>query len=220
MSDVKEAYRKRFDERELQRKEGIWRILVKHFFQKYVSKDAVVLDVGAGYCEFINNVECKEKHALDINLDMKRKAGYDVECHVKECTDLGCFMAGYFDIVFTSNMFEHMHVRADILSTLKQMHRILKPDGKLLIMQPNMRYVGSAYWDFFDHNIPLSHLSMVDALTESGFEVCELRSRFLPYTTKGYVSVPLFFLYFYLKSGLLQRLFGKQMFIVAKRRLE
>ena len=26
-----------------------------------------VLDVGAGYCYFINNINCKEKHALDIS---------------------------------------------------------------------------------------------------------------------------------------------------------
>src|SRR2546425_1038832 len=33
-----------------------------------------------------------------------------------------------------------------------------------LVLQPNIRYAFKVYWDFFDHNLPLSHASMLEAL--------------------------------------------------------
>ena len=54
-------YRRRFNEYECEQKDKIWKVLCPHFFQQFVPKDGVVLDLGAGYCEFINNIQCKKK---------------------------------------------------------------------------------------------------------------------------------------------------------------
>lgn len=215
--NIEKIYSNRFNEDELRRKALIWKILVKDFFQKYVAKTDVVLDIAAGECEFINNINCQEKHALDLNPSIIGKVGQEVNSHIGSCTDLTIFQENHFDVIFASNIFEHLNQKKEVTKTLRQIRRVLKEEGKLLILQPNIRYAYKEYWDFFDHNIPLSHVSMLEALAEAGFEATELRPKFLPYSTKNHPPFSAFLLRFYLRSGFLQSLFGKQMFIVAKK---
>ena len=72
-----------------------------------------------------------------------------------------------------------------LLAALREVHRVLRPGGRLLILQPNIRYAYREYWDFLDHHVALSHVSMVEALALTGFRVVEVRPRFLPFTTKS-----------------------------------
>lgn len=51
-------YQGRFSKQEVEDKSRIWEVLCKHFFQEYVSPNDTVLDLGAGYCDFINNIQC------------------------------------------------------------------------------------------------------------------------------------------------------------------
>jgi len=102
-------------------------------------------------------------------------------------------------------------------------YRGLKVGGKVIILQPNIRYVGPAYWDYIDHHIALTEFSLVEALEVAGFEVSKLIPRFLPYTAKSlvgrivqggrYASL----VRFYLKMPLLWRFFGQQTLVIAKR---
>ena len=49
-------------------------------------------------------------------------------------------------------------------------------------MGPNIRYAFREYWDYFDHQLPLSDLSVVEGLIASGFNVNIVIPRFLPFT--------------------------------------
>lgn len=40
------------------------------------------------------------------------------------------------------------------------------------------------FWDYFDHHLPLTHLSLSEGLELAGFEVQRVVPRFLPYTVK------------------------------------
>ena len=51
---LSKLYKKRF-EGELYKKNEIWKVLCSSFFQKYITEKDLVVDIGAGYCEFINN---------------------------------------------------------------------------------------------------------------------------------------------------------------------
>ena len=75
---LQHLYHGRFSEADRARKQGLWRILCRAFFQKYVKPDDVVLDLGAGYCEFINHIRCRTKYAVDLNPDTKTSASPDV----------------------------------------------------------------------------------------------------------------------------------------------
>lgn len=213
----KHIYSERFNKMEQEQKNKIWSVLCKDFFQHYIRPTDSVVDIGAGYCEFINNIDCKQKYAVEVNEDTNLYAARGVKVLNHSSWDLGELNDGSIHVVFVSNFFEHLRNKEEVVLTLREIYRVLRPDGKLLILGPNIRYLPGNYWDFFDHFIPLSHVSMCEALTLCGFKVVAMKARFLPYTTKSAIpKVPLA-VKLYLKLPLLHLLFGKQFFIVAKK---
>ena len=64
MKQIKKFYRNRFKNIEdndrsndlTEKRNKIWKILCKHFFQKMINRKDTLMDIGAGYCEFINNI--------------------------------------------------------------------------------------------------------------------------------------------------------------------
>lgn len=111
MSDERSLYRGRCDPRELQQKALLWRVLCHHFLQRYVGDDDRVLDLGAGYCEFVNAIRCTTKYALDVNDDVHVHAAHDYGCWCHpESASPSTF--GVVDRVFASNFFEHLPDKA------------------------------------------------------------------------------------------------------------
>ncbi len=213
----RELYDHRFAPEERAQKNKLWKVLCQSFFQRYVSESDVVVDLGAGYCEFINNIRCARKIAVDVNEETRRYAVKDVTVIVKPATDFSYSEDASVDIVFASNLFEHLPSKDELMTVLSGIHQVLRPGGKLLILQPNIRYAYKEYWDYFDHYLPLSHLSLTEALQLAGFTIEEVRPRFLPYTVKSLLPKSGFLLKIYLRLPPLQLLLGKQMFMVAAR---
>lgn len=202
---------------ELLKKNRIWEILCRLFFQKFVREDNIVLDIGAGYCEFINNIKCSKKYAVDLNKDILDFANSDVKIFNCPSTDIIPLSDTSVDIVFMSNFLEHLRNKEEVLKTLTEIYRVLKIGGKLMILQPNIRYAYKEYWDYFDHYIPLSDKSMVEALQIVGFNVDLIIPRFLPYTTKTCIPQKSFLIKIYLKFPIIWKIMGKQMFIISKK---
>jgi len=208
-------YDRRFDPREREAKARVWEVLCRDFFQRYVQPNDTVLDLGAGFCEFINNISCATKWAVDNDEQVERHAASDVAVRRGAAHDLSFLPDASVDVVFASNFFEHMLSKDLVLATLREAYRVLRPTGRMLILQPNIRFAYDEYWDFFDHHQPLSDRSMVEALEICGFDPQEVRPRFLPYTTKSALPQWPILVKLYLRVPLAQRLLGKQMFIVA-----
>jgi SAM-dependent methyltransferase len=210
-------YEQRFDPAERHAKARVWQVLCADFFQRYVRESDAVLDLGAGFCEFINHIRCREKWAVDADEQVRGLAGPDVQVHCGTAHDLSWLAGGRIDVVFASNFFEHLTSKDLLLATLAEVHRVLRPAGRLLILQPNIHYAQREYWDFFDHHLPLSHKSMVEALEMCAFTPTEVRPQFLPYSTKSTLPQWPILVKAYLRFPPLHRLLGKQMFIVAER---
>jgi SAM-dependent methyltransferase len=213
-SDVA-LYERRFSPADRRAKAAVWRVLCEDFFQRYVGPEDTVLDVGAGLCEFINHIRCGRKLALDLQEEVRRFAAPDVQVHCGPSDDLGWIAPESVDVVFASNVFEHLPSKDAVLATLTGVRRILRPRGRFLILQPNIRYAFREYWDFFDHHLPFSHVSMQEALAVAGFNVTELRPRFLPYSTVGALPRWPILVRLYLRVPLAHLVMGKQMFLVA-----
>ena len=216
--ESKELYQRRFKQHERLQKSGIWKVLCGFFFQKYIGRDAIVLDVGAGYCEFINNIECKEKYAVDLNEDTMHFAHSDIKVFKRSSTNLDFLSSGSVDVVFMSNFLEHLKSKEDVIRTLKEAWRVLSSGGRIMLLQPNIKFLYKEYWDFFDHNIPLSDKSMAEALQYAGFEIDEVVPKFLPYTTKSAIPKNLALIKLYLRLPFLWRILGRQMFIIARKK--
>jgi SAM-dependent methyltransferase len=192
----------------------IWEVLCRDFFQRWVEPDSVVLDLAAGYCEFANNIVAARRLAVDLNPDVRKYASEGVETHICRSDAMDNVADHSVDVVFVSNFFEHI-TRADILSTLAEVRRVLKPHGKLLILQPNVRYCGRDYWQFFDHITPIDDRALQEALTVTDFDIVKCIPRFLPYTTKSRLPSTPRLVSLYLKVPIAWRVLGAQAFIVA-----
>ncbi|MDH5457407.1 MAG: class I SAM-dependent methyltransferase [Nitrospinota bacterium] len=210
-------YQGRFSEKEVVDKSRIWEVLCKHFFQVYVSPNDTVLDLGAGYCDFINNIQCREKLAVDLNDDTPSLAHSNVTVQQASSTDLSFLADQSIDVVFTSNFLEHLRTKEEALQTFNEVHRVLKKGGLFLILQPNIRHVGFEYWDFFDHHIALTDKSLIEGLLIKEFKIKRVISKFLPFTTKSKIPQHPFLVWLYLKIPLVWRIMGKQSFLVAEK---
>lgn len=214
-TELEKLYHQRFPEAELAQKHAIWKVLCEDFFQRYVRTTDTVADIGAGYCEFINNIRAGHKIAVDLNPDVRRFAAPDVHVINQSCTAIRELDSASTDVVFMSNFLEHLPTKELVLDTFREAHRILKPGGKIIVLQPNIRFLPGEYWDFFDHHTPLTDRSLVEGLQLAGFTPTVVHPRFLPYTTKSRLPKATFFVRLYLRFPLAWRVLGKQALVVA-----
>ncbi len=162
----------------------VWPEVVRYIQQRYIAPDARVLDVGAGYCDFINHVTARERHAVDLFERVSDYAAPGVVTHVGTCTNLAAFGASHFDVAFASNLLEHLS-REDVFTTLSQLKRVLRPGGRLILLQPNFAFCSRTYFDDFTHLQIFTHNGLRDLLEMAGFPLHEMQPRFLPVNMKS-----------------------------------
>jgi SAM-dependent methyltransferase len=82
-------------------RDQVWKTLTSQYFERWIPAQSTVLDLGAGYCEFINNVRARRKLALDLNPDTKHRADASVEVVLHDCSTAWPIEASSIDVVFT-----------------------------------------------------------------------------------------------------------------------
>jgi hypothetical protein len=195
------------------RRDVLWRTLWRCHFSRLVAPRDRVLELGAGYGSFINNVTAARRIAVDAWPGMLTHLAPGVEGHVGNVTDLSFLEPESVNFAFASNLFEHITQR-DFTCVLSQLRTALHSDGTLNILQPNFYYAYRKYFDDYTHVAIYSHTSLCDFLEAHGFAVIECRSRFLPLTIKSVLPVSSTLIRMYLASP--WKPLGKQMFIRAK----
>jgi len=217
MPDLAALYRFRFRESERPQKMMIWKVLCEDYFQRLIGVGKTVVDLACGYGEFINNIGAARKLGVDLNPDSPKYLGADVEFHASRADRVDGIADGTADVVFTSNFLEHLKSKEECDAVLAEMLRILKPGGRFIVMGPNIRYLAAEYWDFYDHYLPLSHLSLEEGLVQAGYEVESIIPRFLPYTTRSALPKHPVLIKLYLKLPLFWPLLGKQFLVVGRK---
>ena len=197
------------------RRGQVWRALWRYFFRHRIGADDAVLDLGAGYGDFINAVAARRRIAVDLWDEMPRHLAPGVEALVGPVTMLDRIERGAIDYAFASNLFEHLS-QPDFIAALDAIGRVLSPRGTLTILQPNYRYAYREYFDDYTHVAIYSHVSLPDLLAAHGWEVVEVRPRFLPLTVKSRLPVWSPLIGAYLASPI--KPMGKQMLVVARPR--
>jgi SAM-dependent methyltransferase len=197
------------------RRDTVWKALWRYYFSKIVPADGCVLDLGCGYGEFINNVTASRRIGLDMWDGIRRHLAPGVEPVVGSVTDLDQIEDGAVDFAFASNLFEHIPQEAFAL-VLDQLRNKLSARGTLTLLQPNYRYAYREYFDDYTHVAVYSHISLADFLTANGYELLEVKPRFLPLTVKSRLPVSPLLIGLYLRSPF--KPMGKQMLLRARPR--
>lgn len=197
------------------RREVLWRTLVRHHFSRLIAASDCVLELGAGYGYFINQVAARRKIAVDAWDGFVNHLEPGVEARVGSVADLSFIESSCVDFAFASNLFEHLS-QEDFAATLSHLKRALVKNGTLNIVQPNYYYAYREYFDDYTHVAVYSHTSLCDFLEAHGFHVIECLPRFLPLTIKSRLPVSPLLIRLYLASP--WKVQGKQMLIRAQPR--
>ena len=83
--------------------EILWRVLWEDVFRGWVSPEDCVLELGAGYGHFINQVRSRRRIALDVWDEFVHYLAPGVEAHVGPVTDLSFLEPRSVDFAFASN---------------------------------------------------------------------------------------------------------------------
>jgi SAM-dependent methyltransferase len=168
------------------RRAPVWRH-VAAYLARWIPADADVLELGAGYCDFSNAVEARSRTAIDVDPGFVRHAAAGVATLVGACDDLSSVAPASMDVVFASNLFEHLE-RDVLVRTLREVHRVLRPTGRLVLVQPNFRLCPREYFDDYTHVAIFTDRSLPDLLEVNGFRRRHVEARFLPLTMKSRLS--------------------------------
>src|SRR5215470_2115765 len=112
----------------------VWKVVAEHL-SGWVPAGARVLEIGAGYCHWINNVEAARRVAVDIWPDVVRHAATGVDALVLDAArELRTLGTSVFDVVLASNILEHFEpgVAAAVVEDLAV---LLRPGGRLVVIQ-------------------------------------------------------------------------------------
>ena len=201
------------------RRQQVWKQVAAYIQKRYIPKDSKILELGSGYCEFINNIQGSQKCAVDVFTRLPEFADPDVITRIQNCTDLSCFTDSSFDVVFASNLFEHL-TRDELLDTLSETRRVLRYGGWLILLQPNFKYCFRTYFDGYTHLQIFTDASIYDLLEMAGLRIRDLYPKFLPVNMKSTLrlKLPYLGLLVWLYLRLPYKPLAGQMLVVAENR--
>lgn len=193
----------------------VWSAVAEHLSAR-VPPGAAVLEIGAGYCDWINSVRAARRVAVDIWTELPRFARGGVQPVVMDIsTGLPSLGAESFDVVLASNVLEHFtpEVAASVASDVLT---VLRPGGRLIVIQPNFAHAWRRYFDDYTHRSIFTHVSLPAMLRSRGFAVEQVSPRFLPYSMRG-ARVPIrrWLVRAYLRSPI--KPMAGQMLVVARK---
>lgn len=193
----------------------VWRVLASHL-ARFIPPQSHVLEIGAGYCDWINQTRAARKVAVDLWREFPRHAAPDVLPLILDVgSGLPSLGVGRFDAVLASNLLEHFdpdraaQVAADVAA-------LLRPGGRFIIVQPNFRHAYRSYFDDYTHRAVFTDVSLPNLLRAQGLRIEELRPRFMPYSMReSRLPIKPWLIEAYLRSPL--KPLAGQMLVVAQK---
>ena len=194
-----------------EKRDVVWAEIVRDLARRQLFGSAgVVVELGAGYCHCINQIQARRRIAVDLNPDFARYAAPTVET-VIQASDVALPVPdSSVDAVIASNLFEHL-AREQLARTAGEVRRILKPGGQLIAIQPNYYYCSREYFDDYTHVLVFSHNSLRDFFVAEGFVPTVVIPRYLPFSMRTRVPKARILVSLYLRSPI--RPFAKQMLL-------
>jgi SAM-dependent methyltransferase len=190
---------------------GVWREIVR-----YVRKDTgdvgILVELGTGYCDFINQFPAKRKIGYDIRHQVLKFAEAGVDIRTESAAELSGIENDSVDLVFASNFMEHLWPEEhDVL--LPRISDVLRHRGRLILIQPNYLLNPEHYFDDETHRTIFSDENIIPFLEGYGLRVLRLIPKFLPFSMKSSLPKWPFLVRLYLNSPV--KPLAGQMYVVA-----
>lgn len=137
-----------------------------------------VLDFGCGFGQMMKSLR---------DLGVERVVGFDIEpaaisyvralgFDVYDGLNSGIDAIGEaFDLIVMSHVLEHIP-KSDIVTLLRKLRELLKPEGALLVMVPNAQSNTGCYWAYedFTHSTLFTAGSLFYVLKQAGYSSIQL----------------------------------------------
>lgn len=193
----------------------VWNVITE-YLANYIPVKASVLELGAGYCDWINNINASNKVALDIWDEMPKFAAPGIRTITADLSKgLKSYCDETYDVIVTSNLLEHF--QPDVTSQIvSDVFVCLNPNGVFILIQPNFRYSYRNYFDDYTHRSVFTHISMQNLLRAQGFTIKDVQPRFMPYSLRE-SKFPILPVFIKMYLALPFRPFAGQMLIVANK---
>jgi SAM-dependent methyltransferase len=193
----------------------VWKA-INEYLQKYIAEESCVLDLGCGYGDFIKGIKANSKFAIDLNQNLfSNFSDSNVKFTAQSILEQFPYSEHTVDVVFASNLFEHFNDE-ELEVILSNIKRVLKPKGKLILLQPNIFYAYKEYWDDYTHKKAFSHVSLSDFLSSQDFNILDIFKKFIPFSLKSRLPKSYILTKLYLNSPF--KPFAKQMLVVAEKK--
>ena len=156
---------------------------------------------------------------MDLNPDVHKQAARRASPYSSRIAhSLGRCRKARWTLCSPAIFWSICRTKSAVSAVLSHAYRCLKPGGHLIAMGPNIKYVPGAYWDFFDHYVPLTELSLAEGAVAMRLRDRNTDGRFLPYTmahgATGTRSGCCGCIWLCRSSG---RIFGKQFLVVGRK---
>lgn len=192
---------------------AVWRAIAR-WVARDVERVGTLVELGAGYCDFVNQFPARRKIAFDLDPEMKRWTAPGVELRIESALELPGLSDRSVDLVFASNFLEHLS-EAELDVLLPRIRAVLAERGRLILLQPNHRLCAERYFDDPTHQTIFDDVSIAELLGGYGLRVVRVEPGLLPFSMDSRLP----------KSGLLTRLYlrspirplAAQMYVVAER---
>jgi SAM-dependent methyltransferase len=172
------------------------------------------LELGAGYGEFSKSIQSAHKWALDQNPALIEHWGDAITPLIQQALAPLPLASGTIGTVFASNFFEHFTLDEG-REILSEAWRVLRPAGRLIVVQPNFRLEPRRYFDDYTHKAIYTDNGFKDFLKSQGWRITHVEPRFTPFSMKSRLPTSEWLVSLYLASPV--RPMAGQFLVVAER---
>lgn len=160
------------------RRGPFYNYIISKFFP--IDKNIQILDLGCGFGDFVWFIEKRgyiNVMGIDDSKEMiteGKKLGINKIIKKDIIKYLNKKPSASFDVITAIDIIEHFE-KQNLFLLIKEIHRVLKPNGKLITHQPNADspFVNSILYGDFTHEQAFTKQSMSQIILSNGFESIE-----------------------------------------------
>lgn len=134
--------------------------LCRYLFNKFsLKKGDHLLDLGCGRGEFLKGFASLELNSEGLDC-CKSATEFSKDYKIEICdfeNQRLPYPDNHFDIIFCKSVIEHSYYPEKIF---KEAYRILKPNGKLIVMTPDWESVYKTFYEDYTHRVPFTVVSL------------------------------------------------------------